>query len=251
MPIIYEPKGKAFEYSPLAANLYKGCAHGCQYCYVPGIPPYKFAKNARETFYANPEPRNGVLSELERDARKLKGDSRHVLMSFTSDVYQPIEKEYLLTRGALEIMGRYGLRPQILTKAGEWAVKRDADLLKTSGCVWAATLTCDDNAKSLEWEPGAALPGDRVAALERAHGLGIETWVSLEPVIDPDAAIRLIHETHKFVDLFKVGKLNHHPLEKTIDWTEFLLRAEDALNAYNKARYIKVDLEKFRPNVAA
>lgn len=251
MPIIYEPKGKAFEYSPLAANLYKGCAHGCQYCYVPGIPPYKFSKNAREAFYANPEPRKGVLAELERDARKLKGDPRHVLMSFTSDVYQPIEQEHQLTRGALEIMTNYGLHPQILTKAGEWAIKRDADLLKKSGCVWAATLTCDDNAKSLEWEPGAALPGDRIAALERAHCLGIETWVSLEPVIDPDAAIRLIHATHKFVDLFKVGKLNHHPLEATIDWTDFLLRAEDALNTYDKARYIKVDLEKFRPKNAA
>lgn len=246
MTIIYEPKGKALEYSPLAANLYKGCSHGCQYCYVPNIPPYKFVKNARQDFYSSPSPRVSVLTELEKDARKYRGDNRRILMSFTSDAYQPIEQEYQITRGALKIMAKYNLHPQILTKAGEWAVKRDADVLNLSGCTWATTLTCDDNEKSIEWEPGAALPEDRIAALERAHGMGIETWVSLEPVVDPDASIRIIRDTHKFVDLYKVGKLNHHPLEKTIDWTDFLARAEDVLNTYNKARYIKADLEKFR-----
>jgi DNA repair photolyase len=172
-------------------------------------------------------------------------------MSFTSDPYQPIEREHEITRQAMGLLAKYDLHPQVLTKAGEWAVRRDADVLKATGCVWAATLTCDDNTKSVEWEPKAALPGDRIAALELAHSLGIETWVSLEPVIDPDAAIRLIHATHKFVDLYKVGKLNHHPLEASIDWADFLVRAEDALDAYGKPRYIKVDLEKFRASAAA
>ena len=38
MKIIYEPKGKALEYAPLACNLYKGCPHGCRYCYGPTLP---------------------------------------------------------------------------------------------------------------------------------------------------------------------------------------------------------------------
>ena len=79
MPIIYKPKGKALEYSKLAANLYKGCSHGCKYCYVPGIPPYKFKKNAREEFYSNPLPRADVIRQLQRDAKKLEGDKRPVL----------------------------------------------------------------------------------------------------------------------------------------------------------------------------
>lgn len=246
MPIIYEPKGRAFEYSPLAANLYNGCAHGCSYCFVPGIPPYKYAENARAAFYANPAPRPCVLEQLARDARRMAGDERRILMSFTSDPYQPIEREHEITRQALRIMVDHGLRPQILTKAGAWAVERDGDVLQASGCVWAATLTFDDAAKSLEWEPGAALPCERFAALERAHALGLETWASLEPVLDPDAATRIIHATHRFVDLFKVGKLNHHPLEREIDWADFLRRAEDALDEHGKARYIKRDLEAFR-----
>jgi len=35
MAVIYEPKGMALEYAPLACNLYRGCQHGCRYCYAP------------------------------------------------------------------------------------------------------------------------------------------------------------------------------------------------------------------------
>ena len=246
MPIIYEPKGKALEYSPLAANLYKGCAHGCEYCYVPGIPPYKFAKDAKGAFFGRQEPRKDVLAQLERDARKFAGDPRRILMCFTSDPYQPLERECEITRGALKIMADNNLSPQILTKAGAWAVERDADVLIRSGCIWAATLTFDDDDRSREWEPNAALPGDRIDALAIAHELGLETWVSFEPVLDPEAVFHLIDETHEFVDLYKVGKLNHHPHEHTIDWAWFLEAVEAKLDQYNKPRYIKVDLEKFR-----
>ena len=246
MPIIYEPAGKAREYSPLAANLYKGCAHKCEYCYVPGIPPYKFSKTAREDFYSDPQPRANVIKQLERDAQKFAGDSRPVLMCFTSDPYQPCESGAMITRQALQIMAEYDLHPQILTKGGAWAVKRDQDVLTRSGAIWAATLTTDDPDESLAWEPGASLPADRIEALRLAKESGLETWVSLEPVINPDAALRLIDQTHGFVDLFKVGKLNYHPHAETIDWTDFLTNVEDRLDHYGLARYIKKDLEAFR-----
>ena len=89
MAIIYEPKGKAHEYSPLAVNLYKGCAHGCKYCYAPAT-----TKTKRAVFHS-PEyirPRPDILKALKKDAAKLAGDKREILLSFTSDVYQPIER---------------------------------------------------------------------------------------------------------------------------------------------------------------
>lgn len=75
-----------------------------------------------------------------------------------------------------------------------------------------------------------------------AHQRGIPVWVSLEPVIDPEESLELIRRTAPFVDLFKVGTLNHHPLAKAIDWAGFGAAAETLLQALGKDYYIKDDL---------
>jgi DNA repair photolyase len=249
MTIIYEPKGKAFEYSPLAANLYSGCAHRCEYCYVPNVPPFKF--KPREEFYRDPQPRKDIIHQFEKSAVKFAGDKRPVLFSFTSDAYQPIEKAFGITAQAIEICAANRLRPQILTKAGDWAIRRDWKLHKAAGTIWAATLTTDDNQESLQWEPEAALPEERIDGLRIAHKIGLETWVSFEPVINPEAVYRMIEKTHTFVDLYKIGKLNYHPHADTIDWHDFLITVEKHLDAFGCNRYIKKDLEHYRTSTAA
>lgn len=239
--IIYEPKGKALEYSPLAANLYKGCAHACVYCFAPS------ATYTDRTLFSSPEyirPRANVLDELRKDARKMASDPRHILLSFTSDVYQPCEKQHCITREALKILAENRLTPQILTKAGAWAIERDADILAGCGGIWAATLTTDDDAVSKEWEPGAALPGERIAALRIAKEAGLQTWVSFEPVIDPAAVYRLIEQTKDFVDLYKVGRLNYHQHAHTIDWPLFRDTTVALLRKMKKDHYIKEDLRR-------
>jgi len=248
MSIIYTPKGKALEYSNLAANLYKGCSHGCTYCYAPKATFTDYEKFISQE-YIRPRPK--VLEQLEKDAEKFSGSTEPILLSFTSDPYQPVEKTLKLTRHALLIFKRNGLKPQILTKAGKWAIERDVDLLSATDGIWAATLTSDSDQESLKWEPLAALPHDRIDALRFAKDSGLETWVSFEPVINPEAVLRLIDKTHSFVDLFKVGKLNHHPLEKEIDWAQFLHDVEKRLDKYGCKRYIKKDLEAYRSKIAA
>ena len=64
MIAIYEPKGKALEYAPLALNLYDACPHGCTYCYCPAVlhrPP--------ASFFVAGQPREGILAAVERDAK--------------------------------------------------------------------------------------------------------------------------------------------------------------------------------------
>jgi len=248
MPAIYVPRGKALEYSELACNLYKGCSHACAYCFAPGAT-FTDRQKFSSPDYIRPRP--GIIAELNRDAEKLAGDPRTILMSFTSDVYQEAEKKLKLTRQALSVMALNNLTPQILTKAGAWAIERDMDLLQHANGIWAATLTTDCPEESIKWEPGAALPADRIKALQIAKDAGLRTWVSFEPVIDPEAVYRLIDQTHDFVDLYKVGKLNYHPLAKEINWNKFLSDAEKRLDHYGKDRYIKKDLEVYRHNTAA
>ena len=66
---IYEPKGRAHEYSHLALNLYEGCLHFCSYCFVPNIPPHK----TREEFHKNVRPRDNILDRLEAQCKKMRG----------------------------------------------------------------------------------------------------------------------------------------------------------------------------------
>ena len=100
MGIIYEAKGKAREYAPLAVNLYKGCSHGCIYCYGPAA-----TRKKRETFHTSTKLKEDALLLLSHDAEKLRtaGDDREILMSFVTDPYQTIESETRLTQEAIKI----------------------------------------------------------------------------------------------------------------------------------------------------
>lgn len=239
MSIIYEPRGKAGEYAPLAANLYKGCSHNCVYCYAPSAT---FKK--REIFHSSEfiKPRPNVLEQFKKDCVKFAGDEREVLFSFTSDCYQPIESELNLTRQALQIAKKHDIYAVILTKNGKLS-RRDLPLLASvKRRKFGVTLTSDSPEISLKWESGASLPEERIKALQDAWTLGIETFVSFEPVIDPEAVYRLIEITNDFVDFYKVGKLNYHPFQKSIDWPLFRENIIERLEHYGKPYMIKKDL---------
>jgi DNA repair photolyase len=241
MPLIYQPKGAAGEYAELALNYYKGCGHGCLYCYAPGI-----LRTDRRAFREDVTLKTCFMDGLKREAAKLAGDERPIHLSFTSDIYQPAEKTLQATRGVLNLFCEYRLTPQVLTKAGTWAIERDADLLARAGASWGATLTLDDADASRRWESGAALPADRIQALKLAKAAGLQTWVSLEPVLDPEAVFRLIDRTAPFVDLFKVGKLNRHEHAGRINWPRFRADVTKRLTAAGAAFTIKADLANAR-----
>jgi hypothetical protein len=84
-----------------------------------------------------------------------------------------------------------------------------------------------------------------MAALAAAYACGIPTWVSLEPVIDPEQSLHLIELTHTYVDVYKVGKWNHDPRAAAIDWTAFVTRSVALLKSLGKKYYIKKDLAEY------
>ena len=142
--VIYEPKGKAGEYSKLAVNFYSGCGHRCEYCYAPS-----FMRTPRETFN-QPTPRKDILQKIKQDATLLQKEheSRPVLLSFTCDPYQPVDEYHQLTRQTIQILHHHNLNVTILTKGGKRA-ERDFDLL-THDDSFEVTLTNFDNKLSLE-----------------------------------------------------------------------------------------------------
>jgi DNA repair photolyase len=238
---IYAPKGEAGEYAPLAANPYRGCGHGCVYCYVPLV-----LKMKRPEFDAGANPRPDFIEKLTRDARRyLKaGITEQVMLSFTSDPYHTGDTS--LTRQTIETLIKHGLGFCTLTKGGTRAI-RDIDLFRADRDAFASTLTSADDAFSLKWERNAALPSDRIAALKKFHARGIFTWVSLEPTLDVESSLAIIRKTHSYVDLYKVGRVNYLPMTKTTDWQDYTLRMIDLLQSLGSAHYIKKDLQKYLP----
>lgn len=238
---IYAPKGQAGEYSPLATNPYRGCAHKCSYCYVPLV-----LKMKREEFDAAAHPRPDYIKHLTKDAAKYQasGITEQVMLSFTTDPYHPGDNS--LTREALLVLKAHGLGFCTLTKGGSRAL-RDLDLFRPYRDAFASTLTSVEREFARKWERGAAAPADRIATLREFHNAGIFTWVSLEPVLDTEATLRVIEETHQFVDFFKVGRVNYLNLTSETDWASFTRRVTQLLNDLGARHYIKRDLQPYLP----
>jgi DNA repair photolyase len=238
MKIIYEPTGKAREYAPLAVNLYSGCLHGCKYCFGP-----QALRKHKNAFSVDVHPKKHALERLQADASKLNGDDREILLSFVTDPYQPLEIQLEITRGAIRTLIENDLRFTILTKGGTRAV-RDFDLLEGyDKGRFGSTIIFIDQDDADAWEPNAPSIQDRIRAIEIARASGIRTWVSLEPVIDPEQALQLIREIHPIVDHWKVGKINYHPeVERKVDWIRFREEVTALLDSLEADYYLKESL---------
>lgn len=234
--------GPAGEYSDISVNLYDGCTHRCDYCYNK-VGPHRWKGTYGDPFR---RIKKSSLPAIERDLRTLEaaGETGPVHFSFIGDSYD-LGRDDDDLRAVLELFHKSGVSFQILTKGGMKAA-RDFDLYRP-GDKFGCTLTFFDPVKSKEWEPGAALPEDRLRALEEAHKSGIETWASCEPVIDPAETLELIRRSHKFVDHFKVGRWNHDKRADGIDWHQFAGDVVELLDSLGCDYYIKDDLRRYLP----
>jgi len=243
MTLIYEPKGKAREYSPLALNIYNGCDFGCKYCYTKLI---KRSPNAN----LESKERTNFLNNLEKELSKTQHNVQ-ILLSFMCDPYCSLDDELKTTRMALRLLNRFDQKVAILTKSGSKCL-RDIDIYENfdKRLKVGATLTFLDNDDSINLEPGAASPASRLETLEYLHKNGVKTFVSIEPVIDTRQSLELIESTVSFVDQYKIGKINHFEKKFTdnINWTDFLNEAIIILRKCDKQFYIKEDLAKFDNN---
>lgn len=240
---IYAPAGQANEFAPLAANPYKGCGHGCTYCFNTT----RKNKNQKATFHDGAVPRKDYLTLLIKDAKKYQaaGITEQVTLCFSTDAYNPFDTS--LTRPTLEIIQQHGMGICVLTKGGTRALA-DIDLYRPDRDCFASTLTGLDEAFVSKWEPNAASPDDRIAALKAFNKKGIFTWVSLEPTLNVEASLSVVEATHGFVNLYKIGKVNYcKEISDTIDWRDYTLRMIDLCQRIGVKHYIKRDLQPYLP----
>lgn len=243
MKVIYIPRGKAREYSPLAVNLYSGCGHKCSYCYVPNV-----LRMDRSKFDNEVSERNDIIKDLEKDAKKIYGSDKQVFMSFTTDPYNPLNDNLKLTRQALQIFLENKIPVSILTKSGMKAIQ-DIDIIKNFGShiKIGASLTYDNSKESQRIERSAALPMERLEMLKYFWTEGVRTWVSFEPIMDPEQMLNLLYLSIPFVDEYQFGKLADD--KRSFNWNNIVETIVMRLRNYNKPFYIKKTLRQAAPDV--
>lgn len=162
-----------------ALNPYRGCRHGCVYCYSPDVLRLSALELERWGDFAEPKENIPVVlaRELKRKAPGVVG------IGTVTDPYQPQEERHRITRYCLEQMARRpGWKAAVQTKSG--LVTRDIDLLQEiDGSEVGFTITTMDAGLAAKIEPGASTPDARVAALREVSSAGIKAWVFLGPVI--------------------------------------------------------------------
>jgi len=241
--VIYEPKGRALEYAPLACEVYDACDHRCTYCFN-----VTSGKRTAEDFYRPARPVPNLIRELQKvvgNYRAIEGQPlKRVLLSFGCDPYQPVNDQYGLTREVIKLFNEVGVPYTVLSKGG-LRVSDDLGLIRAGAGSYAATIIFTEEEDRLIWEPNAATIADRVEALRRAHELGIRTWVSIEPPIIPEQALDVIDMVGDVVDAVKLGKWNHEEGADEIDWKAFSYEAYGRLKRLGKPYLIKRDLHQY------
>jgi len=236
MKLIYEPEGKAREYSPLALNIYNGCSHQCSYCYLRRISKLLSANK--------PIARKNIVAELDKQLSKFCPKIQ-VLLSFVSDIFCDGAN---ITSDVIDVLVKYQVPVAFLTK-NKRATNYLEQFKKLNDKKVGYTLTFDNNSDSKKYEPGASTPQERIDALNFLHKNGVSTFVSIEPVVYAEQSLEMIKRTINFVDLYKIGKLNGVNPPKPIDWGNFGLAAIVLLQKYKKEFYIKKDLAEYIPNI--
>lgn len=258
MDLIYRPKGRAGEYSRWAANPYEGCRNACEYCFGPTLLPWRVSGRDRAEYHYATSPKSRVIERLQADLQQLAQvePEANVLLSFTSDLYPPDEHIRLISG---ELLACFDLPPApgvdlppapgftVLTKGGMRAAEHFG-LYAPGRDVFASSIIWTDDDDRGVWEPNAAPLDFRWDALDLAHGTGIETWISIEPVIDTDQALAVVEKATDYgVGHVRVGPLNYHPRAATIDWKRFGTRLAETLARAGIPYYIKEDLRPHMP----
>ncbi|MCB1079227.1 MAG: PA0069 family radical SAM protein, partial [Verrucomicrobiae bacterium] len=165
-------------------NPYRGCEHGCAYCYARPYHEY-LGFNAGLDFETRIKVKEHAPDLLEWELASASWQPKHLACSGVTDCYQPIERKLEITRRCLEVLARFRNPVGIVTKNA--LVTRDLDHLSELASFGAATvaisLTSLDAKLSGKLEPRASRPEARLRALRELNEAGVPAGISLAPVI--------------------------------------------------------------------
>ena len=165
-------------------NPYRGCEHGCIYCYARPTHEY-LGFSAGLDFESKIMVKEDAPELLRAELLSPKWQPQVIFMSGVTDCYQPVERKLKLTRRCLEVLAEFRNPVFIITK--NRLVTRDIDLLSElarhqAAAVWLSITTLDPELRKV-MEPRTSPPAARLAAIRELAQAGIPVGVNVAPVI--------------------------------------------------------------------
>ncbi len=168
----------------LSVNAYRGCEHGCIYCYARPSHGY-LNLSAGLDFETRLFAKANAAQLLRKELAKPSHVCSPINLGANTDPYQPIEKTYHITRAILEVLAETGHPCTIVTKNA--LVERDIDLLAELArrrlVHVFVSVTSLDNKLASTLEPRASAPHRRLKAVETLNSAGIPCGVMVAPII--------------------------------------------------------------------
>ena len=165
-------------------NPYRGCEHGCGYCYARPFHEY-LGFSAGLDFESKIMVKENAPELLRRELTSRKWKPQMLAMSGVTDCYQPAERRFQLTRRCLAVLAEFRNPVCIITK--NFLVTRDLDLLRELAAHQAVMVHLSINSLDSELarklEPRASSPRQRLEAVERLAKAGVPVGVLVAPVI--------------------------------------------------------------------
>ena len=165
-------------------NPYRGCEHGCAYCYARSTHAY-LGLSAGLDFESKLFVKENAAALLEKELAAPKYRPATIALGANTDAYQPIERQHRITRSVLEVLARCDHPVGIVTKSN--LVTRDIDLLapmaaKGLAKVYVSVTTLDrDLARRME--PRAPTPERRLEAIRQLAEAGVPVGVMTAPIV--------------------------------------------------------------------
>ncbi|MHC1765624.1 MAG: PA0069 family radical SAM protein [Verrucomicrobiia bacterium] len=165
-------------------NPYRGCEHGCSYCYARPTHEY-LGFSAGLDFEAKIMVKEGAPELLRRELSSPKWTPQEIALSGVTDCYQPIERKLQLTRRCLAVLAEFRNPVNIITK--NLLVTRDLDLLRELAAARAVHVNISINSLDPDLarvlEPRASAPQQRLTAVETLSEAGVPVGVLVAPII--------------------------------------------------------------------
>jgi DNA repair photolyase len=165
-------------------NPYRGCEHGCIYCYARPGHEY-LGLSCGLDFETRIMAKTDVATLLRQELMRPAWKGEPIMISGVTDPYQPIERDMKLTRACLEVMHEFRQCVSLITKNA--LITRDVDVLSDMASRWqtrvAISITTLDNRLASRMEPRASAPQARLDAVRTLSQAGVPVIVMVAPVI--------------------------------------------------------------------